>query len=67
MNNNLQSEQTVEQQTGLVLAKACDRAVLCHLSYSVYTKSVMREVEEEQNNSEYYELSDGGTKITELR
>ena len=33
-----QSEQTAEQQTGLVLAKACDRAVLCHLSYSVYTQ-----------------------------
>ena len=50
-----------------MLAKACDRAVLCHLSYSVYTKSVMRTVEGEQSNSEYYELSDGGTKITELR
>ena len=50
-----------------MLAKACDRAVLCHLSYSVYTKSVMRAVEEEQSNSEYYELSDGGTQITELR
>ena len=67
MNNNLQSEQTAEQQTGLVLAKACDKAVLCHLSYSVYTESIMREVEEEQSNSEYDELSVGGTKITELR
>ena len=27
----------------------------------------MREVEEEQSNSEYDELSVGGTKITELR
>ena len=36
--NNLQSEQTVEQHTGLVLAKGFDRAVLCHLSYSVYTQ-----------------------------
>ena len=36
VNNNLQSEHTAEQQTGLVLAKACDRAVLCHLIYSVY-------------------------------
>ena len=27
----------------------------------------MREVEEEQSNSEYDELSIGGTKITELR
>ena len=27
-----------EKTTGLVLAKACDRAVLCHLSYSVYTQ-----------------------------
>ena len=38
VNNNLQSEQTAEQHTGLVLAKACDRAVLCHLSYSMYTQ-----------------------------
>ena len=68
MNNNLQSEQTAEQQTGLVLAKACDMAVLCHLNYSVYnTESIMREVGEEQTNSEYDELSVGGTKITELR
>ena len=36
--NKLQSEQTVEQHTGLVLAKGFDRAVLCHLSYSVYTQ-----------------------------
>ncbi len=64
MNNNLQSEQTVEQQTGLVLAKECDRAVLSHISYSVYTDSIMREVEEEQSNSEYDELSVGGTKTT---
>ena len=35
--------------------------------FSVYTESIMREVEEEQNNSEYDELSVGGTKITELR
>ena len=35
--------------------------------FSVYTESIMREVEEEQNNSEYDELSIGGTKITELR
>ena len=34
--------------------------------FSVYTESIMREVEEEQNNSEYDELSVGGTKITEL-
>ena len=69
MNNNLQSEQTAEQQTGLVLAKACDTAVLCHLNYSVYTQTenIMRDVEVEQTNSEYDELSVGGTKITELR
>ena len=35
--------------------------------FSVYTESIMREVEEEQNQSEYDELSVGGTKITELR
>ena len=35
--------------------------------YSVYTYNIMREVEEEQNNSEYDELSVGGTNITELR
>ena len=35
--------------------------------FSVYTESIMREVEEEQNHSEYDELSVGGTKITELR
>ena len=35
--------------------------------FSVYTESIMREVEEEQTNSEYDELSVGGTKITELR
>ena len=35
--------------------------------FSVYTESIMREVEEEQGNSEYDELSVGGTKITELR
>ena len=40
VNNNLQSEETAEQQTVLVLAKACNRAVLCHLSYSVYTQRV---------------------------
>ena len=36
---------------------------------NVYTESIMREreVEEEQNNIEYDELSVGGTKITELR
>ena len=34
---------------------------------SVYTESIMREVEEEQSNSEYDELSVGGTKITEFR
>ena len=34
--------------------------------FSVYTESIMREVEE-QSNSEYDELSAGGTKITELR
>ena len=33
--------------------------------FSVYTESIMREVEEEQSNSEYDELSVGGTKITE--
>ena len=33
---------------------------------SVYT-AIMREVEEEQNNSEYDDLSVGGTTITELR
>ena len=38
VNNNLQSEPTAEQHTGLVLEKECDRAVLCHLSYSVYTQ-----------------------------
>ena len=42
------------RQTGLMLAKACVRAVLCHLCYfSVYTESIMREVKEEQSNSEY--------------
>ena len=35
--------------------------------FSVYTESIMREVEEEQSNSEYDELLVGGTKITELR
>ena len=35
--------------------------------FSVYTESIMREVEEEQSNSEYDELSVGGTQITELR
>ena len=35
--------------------------------FSVYTESIMREVEEEQNNTEYDELSVGGTTITELR
>ena len=35
--------------------------------FSVYTESIMREVEEEQINSEYDELSVGGTTITELR
>ena len=35
--------------------------------FSVYTESIMREVKEEQSNSEYDELSVGGTKITELR
>ena len=35
--------------------------------FSVYTESMMREVEEEQSNSEYDELSVRGTKITELR
>ena len=60
MINNLQSEQTEEQQTGLVF----DRAVLCHLSY---TESIIREVDEEQSNIGYDELSVGGTKITELR
>ena len=34
--------------------------------FSVYTESIMREVEEEQSNSEYDELSVGGTKITEI-
>ena len=33
--------------------------------FSVYTESIMREVEEEQSNSEYDELSVGGTKISE--
>ena len=28
----------MEQRTGLVLAKESDRAVLCHLSYSVYAQ-----------------------------
>ena len=70
MNNNVQSERPAEQQTGLVLAKACNRAVLCHLSYSgymSYTESIMREVKEEQSNSEYDETSVGGIKLTELR
>ena len=62
MNNNLQSEQTAEQEPGLVLSKACDRAVLCHLSFIfsvyIYTESIMRE---------YDELSVVGTNITELR
>ena len=35
--------------------------------FIVYTESIMREVEEEQRNSENDELSVGGTKITELR
>ena len=35
--------------------------------FSIYTESIMREVEEEQNNSEYDELSIGRTNITELR
>ena len=35
--------------------------------FSVYTESIMREVEEEQSNSEYDELLVGGTNITELR
>ena len=35
--------------------------------FSVYTENIMREVEEEQSNSEYDELSVGGTTITELR
>ena len=35
--------------------------------FSVYTESIMREVEKEQNNSEYDELSVGGTTFTELR
>ena len=35
--------------------------------FSVYTESIVREVEEEQSNSEYDELSVGGTNITELR
>ena len=35
--------------------------------FSVYTESIMGEVEEQQTNSEYDELSGGGTKITELR
>ena len=33
----------------------------------MYTQSIMREVEEEQNNSEYDEISVGGTQITKLR
>ena len=33
--------------------------------FTEYTESIMREVEEEQSNSEYDELSVGGTKITE--
>ena len=32
--------------------------------FSVYTESIMREVKDEQSNSEYDELSVGGTKIT---
>ena len=32
--------------------------------FSVYTESIMREVKEEQSNSEYDKLSVGGTKIT---
>ena len=35
--------------------------------FSVYTESIMREVEEEHSNSEYDELSVGGTTFTELR
>ena len=35
--------------------------------FSVYTESIMREVEEEQSNSEYDELSVGGTTINDLR
>ena len=37
------------------------------MSPQLYIESIMREVEEEQTNSEYDELSVGGTKITELR
>ena len=35
--------------------------------FSVHTERTMREVEEEQRNSEYEELSVEGTKLTELR
>ena len=34
--------------------------------FTIYTESIMREMKEEQSNSEYDELSVGGTKITEL-
>ena len=35
--------------------------------FSVFTGSIIREVEEERSNSEYDELSVGGTNINELR
>ena len=35
--------------------------------FSEYTESITRDVEEEQSNSEYDELSVGVTKITELQ
>ena len=40
--------------------------IISHRLFSVYTESKMIEVEEEQNNTEYDELSVGGTNMTEL-
>ena len=40
------------------------RCIMSPQLFSVYTESIMREVEEEQNSSEYDELSVGGTNIT---
>ena len=37
----------------LVLAKACDRAVVCHFIHSVYSEDITGDVREEQSNSEY--------------
>ena len=46
---------TIDRLHGLVLAKACDRTGLYYVAsaISVFTESIMREVKEEQSNSEY--------------